>query len=63
MDERAGELEAPLHAARQLPGPTATDVPQVEQLEDLARPLRRRKNSIPNSEATKSTFSRTVRSG
>ena len=39
MDEGARELEAPLHAAGELPGPTATDVPQVEQLEYFARPL------------------------
>ena len=36
VDERAGELEAALHAARQVAGPPAPGVPQLDQLEDLA---------------------------
>ena len=38
MDEGAGQLEPALHAARQGAGPSAADVPQVDQLEDLAGP-------------------------
>ncbi len=38
VDERARELEPALHAAGQAPGSPAADVPQVEQLEDLAGP-------------------------
>ena len=36
VDERAGELEPALHAARQPAGAAAADVPQLDQLEDLA---------------------------
>ena len=38
VHERAGELEPALHAARQPARATAADVPQVDQLEDLAGP-------------------------
>ena len=36
VDERAGELEAPLHAAGELAGPAAARLPQLDQLEHLA---------------------------
>jgi hypothetical protein len=36
MDERAGELEATPHPARQTPGLPTADVPQTDELEDLA---------------------------
>ena len=38
VDERAGQLEPSLHPARQPAGAPAADVPQVDQLEDLAGP-------------------------
>ena len=36
VDEGAGELEAALHPARQLAGLAAADIPQVDDLQDLA---------------------------
>ena len=36
VDQRAGQLESPLHPARQASGPALADRPQVEELEDLA---------------------------
>ena len=63
VDERAGQLEAPLHPARQPAGPTAADVPQVDELEDLAGAPPARAPQHPEQRATKSTFSRAVRSG
>ena len=38
VDEGAGQLEPALHPARQAPGAAAADLPQVDQLEHLARP-------------------------
>ena len=38
VDERAGQLESPLHPARQPAGATTAHVPQVDELEDLAGP-------------------------
>ena len=37
MDQRAGQLEPALHATRQGTGTPPADVPQVDQLQDLAR--------------------------
>ena len=64
VDERAGELEASLHPARELAGVAAADVPEVDAASGPPWSAgASREQSIPNSDATKSTFSRAVRSG
>ncbi len=51
VDERAGQLEPPLHPAGQAAGASATDLPQVEQLEDLAGPPTTRSEQHPEQRA------------
>jgi hypothetical protein len=47
VDERAGQLQPPLHPARQLSCTPATDRPEIEQLEDLSRPPAARSEQHP----------------
>ena len=51
MDEDAGELEPALHPAREAPGPTGPDRPQVDQFEDLAGPPATRPEEHPEQRA------------
>ena len=63
VHERAGELETSLHAAGELAGTAPRTSHRSTSSRTSRVRRRRRENSIPNSDPTKSTFSRTVRSG
>ena len=51
VDEHAGELETALHPTRQLPGPTGSDGPEVEELEDAPDPAPARPDEHPEQRA------------